>query len=147
MRCAEPELAARIEGAKHVDRQIDLVEVALVGLGAGVRLCRGRQVAIDVDVVDGQIEAQGLALETERARELGIVERERHVAHAELSGIVDEVGARAGSPEYVFVCGLDLEVEYFEYVAGIERKDLDGAGEPQVAEQVAARQAAGHVYA
>ncbi len=65
--------------AHHLDRQVHLVERALVGRRVAA-FCGGRQIAIDVDVVDVQVIREPLAFEPHAARERRVVELELHVA-------------------------------------------------------------------
>src|SRR6185312_11909225 len=73
LRLAELELATRIDGLDHLERQIDRVERALVGGGVGCFL-RRRQIPIDVDVVDREIVGESLTFERDASGQRRVVE-------------------------------------------------------------------------
>src|SRR6185503_20817918 len=73
LRLAELELAARIDGLHDLERQVDLVERALVGRRVR-RLRGGRQIAVDVDVVDGEVVGDALAFQRDAPRQRRVVE-------------------------------------------------------------------------
>src|SRR3970282_2896494 len=63
-------------------------------------------------------------------------------AHANMSGIVDEVGARTRAAKDIRVGRLDLHVEYFDERLWIELGDLDGAREREIAQELPTAQRA-----
>ena len=145
LRLAELQLAARIDRAQHLERQVDLVERALLGRSIG--FLRRRQIAVDVDVVDGKVVGDALAFERDAARQRRVVERELHVAQPDLARVVEQVRFRARARQHGgIVGGLHVDFEALEHLARRELADVDGARQREIAHEPLARQRARHRY-
>src|SRR4029079_6640106 len=94
------------------------------------------EIAIDVDVVDGERISKLLTLEPHASRERRVVELELHVVESGLLRVVEEIRLGARAVQHLRISGLHFDLQSVEHVLRIELLNVDRTRERQAAPEL-----------